>query len=345
MISAVELGAPREAELGKARGYPIGTAQNWLTDPSVRVGSFTHQGEIPGIFNGEPNVLAASASPLPLRRTNEEPLIHWQVDHRKGLTVDDYLARHPIMGLMIVEDGEIQVERYQYDRDASHRFVSMSMAQSITALGIGIALRERKIAWLDDRAVRYAPKLADTLYGEVTIRNLLRMASGARCADPYENEDGACYECAVDRDGIEAAAKVMSERAAPQGTGFRHASADTDVLAAVLRGATGMSLSQYLTPRLWQAIGAETSALWRADRTGLERASGNFNATLSDFARLGIVLTNHGVRPGTRPQAARSAGLSAGCNGLASSSAAVAPRRGGTRQSNGVRLSVLAVIE
>ena len=48
---------------------------------------------------------------------------------------------------------------------------------------------------------------------------------------------------------------------------------------------------------MWQAIGAETSALWRADRTGLERASGSFNATLRDYSRLGIVLANDGIRP------------------------------------------------
>jgi CubicO group peptidase (beta-lactamase class C family) len=58
-----------------------------------------------------------------------------------------------------------------------------------------------------------------------------------------------------------------------------------------------MSLSEYLTPRLWQAIGAEDSATWYADRTGLEVALGNFNATLRDYARLGVVLANDGIRP------------------------------------------------
>jgi hypothetical protein len=58
-----------------------------------------------------------------------------------------------------------------------------------------------------------------------------------------------------------------------------------------------MSLSEYLTPLLWQAIGAEDSAAWYADRTGLEVALGNFNATLRDYGRLGIVLANNGVRP------------------------------------------------
>ena len=37
--------------------------------------------------------------------------------------------------------------------------------------------------------------------------------------------------------------------------------------------------------------------MWRADKSGLERAAGNFNATLRDYARLGIVMANDAVRP------------------------------------------------
>ncbi len=90
----------------------------------------------------------------------------------------------------------------------------------------------------------------------------------------------------------------MTEREHPQGTRFNYASAESDVLSLVIRGATGESLSAYLTPRLWQAIGAETSAIWRTDRTGHERSGGNFNATLRDYARLGIVLAHDGQRHG-----------------------------------------------
>ena len=45
--------------------------------------------------------------------------------------VDDFLARQRIMGLLIVKDGVIQVERYQYDRKPTDRFTSQSMAKSI----------------------------------------------------------------------------------------------------------------------------------------------------------------------------------------------------------------------
>lgn len=117
------------------------------------------------------------------------------------------------------------------------------------------------------------------------------MSSGARFEEKYDGKDDlARFTRAAIRDGVEGAAKIITERQAPQGTRFSYASAETEVLAAVMRGATGTSVSEYLTTRLWQAIGAETSSLWLADKTGLERAAGNFNATLRDYARLGIVL-------------------------------------------------------
>lgn len=297
-LAANAMAAPDEDRLGKQRGYPVGTAATWFFDESVRVGSFTAQGEIPGLFAGRANTLAPSDKPMPLPHAEKEPAIRWSVDQSGGLSIDDYLARQRVMGLMIIKDGVVQVERYQYERNASHRFLSNSMAKSITSIAVGIALREGKIKSLDDRADLYAPKLKGSLYGETTIRNLLRMASGAKFSELYDGKDDlARYATAATREGVEAAAKVISEREAPQGVRFSYASAETDMLGAVLRGATGMTVSDYLTLHLWQPIGAETSALWRADRYGLERASGSFNATLRDYGRLGIVLANDGVRP------------------------------------------------
>ena len=295
--------APDEDKLGKAQGYPVGNARNWFYDESVRVGSFTAEGEIPGIFGGKANVLAASSAPMPLPRADHEPGIRWANDVRKNLTVDDYLARERIMGLLIIKDGVVQVERYQYERTPAQRFVSNSMAKSIVSMAIGIAVQEGKIASLDDRADKYLPAIAGTLYGETTIRNLLRMSSGAHFEERYDGKDDLeRFARAVIHGGVEEAAHVITQRDQPQGSHFSYASAETEVLAAVLRGATGMSLSEYLTPRLWQAIGAETPALWRAAPTGLERAAGNFNATLRDYGRLGIVLANDGMRPDDHQQ-------------------------------------------
>ena len=293
--------APDEEKLGKSQGYPIakiGNNKDWYYDESVRVGSFTHQAEIPGLYQGKVNVLQPAPRPMSLGVAARAPDYRWNSGNERDLSVDDYLARQRVMGLMIVKDNVVQVERYQYDRKPTDRFVSQSMAKSITALAIGDALAERKIASVDDRAERYATKLRGTLYGETTIRNLLRMASGARYVQTYDGTgDTPKFNAVIWRDGIEAAARTVTTRETEQGAHFYYASPNTLILALVLRAATGTGLSDYLTARLWQAIGAEETALWRTDKTGLEVAYGNFNATLRDYARLGVVLANDGVRP------------------------------------------------
>ena len=297
-FSLVAHAEPEETELCKESGYPVGTYRTWFMDRCVRVGSFTHHAEIPWIFGGVANAMQPSSTPMAQTKVTKEPDYRWSVDGQSGLTVDDYLKRQPAMALLVIKDGVIQVERYQYGRTAQHRFLSNSMAKTITAMAIGLALREGRIKSLDDKAEVYAPALAGTLYGEATIRNLLRMSSGAKFEELYDGRDDlARYGAAAQNGGAAAGAKVITTRLHPQGQLFNYASAETDMLALVMRGATGQTLSAYLEPRLWQPMGAQTLGLWRAGSDGLERASGNFNATAQDYARLGMLLANDGIRP------------------------------------------------
>ena len=300
--ATIAAAAPDEEKLGKSQGYPVagfGNKKDWYYDESVRVGSFTHQAEIPGLFQGKVNELKRAERPMKLDEAARRPDYRWSIDQERDLTVADFLARQRIMGLLLIKDGVIQAEHYQYDRKPTDRFTSQSMAKSVIGLGIGLALAEGRIDSLDDNAEKYAPKLKGTVFGETTIRNLLRMSSGARYKQGHrrgEGDTGAFWEVAW-RDGIEDAARFVKKRERPQGERFYYVSPHTAMLAAVLRGATGMSVSEYLSPRLWQAIGAEETALCRTDKTGLEVANGNFNATLRDYGRLGIVLANNGVQP------------------------------------------------
>ena len=295
---ASAVAAPDEAALCKDQGYPVGTPRNWFFDECVRVGSFTHHAEIPGLMGGRANAMAPAAQPLELPQAAQEPAYRWGIGQESGLSIDDYMNRQRVMALLVIKDGVIQVERFQYGRNAGHRFLSNSMAKTITAMAVGLALREGRIQSLDDRADRYAPTLAGTLYGETTVRHLLRMSSGAKFEERYDGKDDlARYGMAAYRGGAAEGARVITERLHAPGERFNYASAETDMLALVLQGATGETLSSYLQTRLWQPMGAETSGLWRAGANGLERASGNFNATARDYGRLGVLLANDGTRP------------------------------------------------
>ena len=157
-------------QLGKSAGYPIGTRANWFYDESVRVGSFSNLDRLL-----PHNTLQKAASPLPLPAAANPPTIEYQFENRT-LTLDDFLARQRVTGLLLIKDGKVLFERYQYDRTPAHRFVSHSMAKSIVSIAVGMALAEGKIASLDDTVAKYVPKLAGVPYGETSIRNVLRMS-------------------------------------------------------------------------------------------------------------------------------------------------------------------------
>ena len=60
-------------------------------------------------------------------------------------------------------------------------------------------------------------------------------------------------------------------------------------------GVAGRSLCDYVAEKIWQPLGAETSAKWLLNPAdGLELAAGGFNATVRDYARLGWMLANDG---------------------------------------------------
>jgi CubicO group peptidase (beta-lactamase class C family) len=198
---------------------------------------------------------------------------------------------------MIVKDGRVLAEHYQYDRTAQHRFISHSMAKSLVSVAVGIALAEKKIRSLDDKAAAYVSELAGSAYGETTIRNLLRMASGVKFSEVYDGKDDLSrFSTKRAQAGTIPALLMFNEREVSVGTRFKYSSAETVALVAVLKSATGESISKYLAERLWQPMGAEADATWTIARSdGIENGSGRFNAVLRDYARLGALLAADGA--------------------------------------------------
>jgi CubicO group peptidase (beta-lactamase class C family) len=282
--------APDEDLLGKAKGYPLGSRANWFFDEGVRVGSFSHLDEILPHYT-----LNKAQSPLPLAKAAAEVKLGYRFENQ-AWTLEDFLAHQRVTGLLVIKDGAVLFERYQYDRKPADRFISHSMAKSIVSLGVGMAVAEGKIASLDDLVSKYVPKLAGSAYGETTIRNVLRMSSGVKFSEAYDgNDDLTRFVIARNREGSIAALREFNTREAEQGTRFHYASSETVILTVLLDAVTGTTLSEYLTTRLWQPIGTEADATWIKSADGTVSGYGNFNATLRDYGRLGMMLANDGV--------------------------------------------------
>ena len=287
--------APDEAVLGRDAGYPVAHRLSQIHDPGFIVGSFS------ALDTLAPHcLLAPSEHPLALPVAVASPAFEYRLGG-KTFTLDDYLQHQRATGVLVLKDGQIMAERYNYDRTPDMRMLSNSMAKTLVALSVGQALAAGEIRSVDDTASRYVPRLKGTLYGETTLANLLRMASGARYVENYTDlDDRAAFNAVARRKGVVEAARSVTERAAPQGARFNYAGAQTEVLGLVLRAATKRSLCELVEQRLWQPLGAESAAsylLHPADQ--VEEAAGGFNATLRDYARLGWMLANDG-RAGDR---------------------------------------------
>ena len=291
--------------MGGLSAYPIGDSQSYFFNEAVRVGSFSRMQEIdftPGRFAR----LQASKQVMPLPYSNQAE--SFTNDFRytyqgKQHSLADYLSRQRVMGLIVLQGGQRFFEAYQYQRTPSMRFLGHSFAKSMTSLAFGFALQEGVFSSLDIRSDTLAPALKGSVYGEATLRQLLHMSSGVRFDDRYDGQgDTADFSRIAANEGIAAAAQSMQVREAADGERFAYASAQTSILSLVFQSVTGEDLATYMDKRLWQSMGAEGDALWLQDRFGVVRASGSFCATVSDYARLGVLLANDGCRPDTGQQ-------------------------------------------
>lgn len=290
LLPAAANAAPDEEALGRDAGYPVArNAGQAYRDPFI-VGSFSAMDS----FNPSCS-LPPAEKPVALKRAATETSFRYRFAG-KALTLDDYMQRQRVTGVLVLKDGEIVAERYNYQRTADMRMLSNSMAKTITALGIVKALEDGLIHSLDDRAEAYAPALKGSLYGETRIVNLMRMASGARYVEDYsDHDDRARFNEAARRVGIAEAVRLITERSDPEGERFNYAGAQTEVLGMVLRGATGRTMCDYIDEKIWKPVGAEAQATWLLNPVDkLEKAQGGFNATLRDYARLGMMMANDG---------------------------------------------------
>ena len=208
------------------------------------------------------------------------------------------MARNPATGLLIARGNTIFVERYQYGRTDRHRFTSWSMAKTVTAMLIGIAVGEGRIRSVDNLAAAYVPALSGMEYGRTSLRHLLQMSSGIRFSENYSGNDNV-MRLVFDTYLLQGAGGVgavtsFNERERPAGTKFSYASVETQVLGLVLRAVTGRPVAAYLEEKIWQPIGAEADATWLIDNSGQEATFCCLNAVLRDYARLGLLLAHDG---------------------------------------------------
>jgi CubicO group peptidase (beta-lactamase class C family) len=212
-----------------------------------------------------------------------------------AVSVEQLMNAERITGVIAVKDGEIILERYAFGRGPDDRWISMSVAKSVTSTLIGAAVKDGMIRSINDPVVRHIPELKGTAFDGVTILNLMTMSSGVRWKEDYVDlrSDIALAggeEMVGGVPPLVAYAKRLDREAKP-GTRRKYQTIDADMLGIVLsRALKGRTLADYISEKIWQPFGMEADATWIVDKAGIERGGCCLSITLRDYARLGMFM-------------------------------------------------------
>ncbi len=132
-----------------------------------------------------------------------------------------------------------------------------------------------------------------------TIGRRLTMTSGIAWNEDYEdpNSDVAqMYQspCENNESHILTYMKPLKFEHQP-GTHWNYSTGETDLVGILIQKATGKSLADYLSEKIWQPWGMENCAYWLADEcSNLNMGGSGLSASLRDYARLGTLMLNSG---------------------------------------------------
>lgn len=244
--------------------------------------------------------IPGSANPTPLPSSNRSlPDVQFTFQD-SSYTLDDYIELNHVAAMLILKDGEIILERYRFGNSDQTRWMSMSIAKSIVSTLIGAAIKDGYIDSIEDPVTRYVPSLEGTAYDGVSIKNVLMMTSGVSWSENYTDptSDRRRFLVAQISQQPGAVLDVMKNlnREYPPGSFYLYNTGETQIAAEVLTHATGKTLSEYLSDRIWQPMGAESDAYWWLDSPdGVEISGSGFSATLQDYGRFGRFVLNNGM--------------------------------------------------
>ncbi len=232
------------------------------------------------------------------------------------------LALH---SLLVIRNGRRVLERHGIDggrqvtpADAPHL---MSTTKTVTSMLVGIALSEDLIPSVETPVMNYFAddgiENPSPAKARITIEDALTMRSG------LTYEEGAPENVTLWEAESMAATYLSRPMAGEPGVDWNYSTADSQLLAEILRRATGATPLDYARERLFDPLGVSVHR-WDSDPSGTHHGGTDLHLTPRDLARFGWMLLDGGrwggaqivpeewVRVATRRHAVATSGYTSG---------------------------------
>lgn len=185
---------------------------------------------------------------------------------------------------MLIRHGYVVAEGWwgPYDRETPH--ILYSLSKSFTATAVGLAIAEGKLS-LDDQVLKFFPEDAPADLSAnlkaMRVRDLLRMATGNQTEAP--RTDAAPWTRAF----------LAHPVPFKPGTHFLYNSPGTYMLSAIVQKVTGLTVLEYLKPRLFEPLGIDKPT-WVMSPQGISAGSYGLSLRTEEIARFGQLYLQKG---------------------------------------------------
>jgi CubicO group peptidase (beta-lactamase class C family) len=191
---------------------------------------------------------------------------------------------------MLVRHGQVVAEGWwsPFDPETPHIFYSLS--KSFTSTAVGLAIAEGKLS-LDDEVLKFFPEEAPAdpspNLRSMRVRDLLRMSTGHQSEPSLWRDDP--------RTRGDTWTKKFLAHPVPfkPGTHFVYNSPATYMQSAIVQKVTGMTVLDYLRPRLFEPIGYD-NPIWISSPEGVTVGAYGLSGRTEDIARFGQVYLQKG---------------------------------------------------
>ncbi len=187
-------------------------------------------------------------------------------------------------GITLYRQGKVfcECDFGLYKSDIWH--TTYSMCKTVTSLAIGMLIDEGKLKGETTLGELFDIGVINRISkSKITVNNLLTMSSGVGF-----NELGAVTETDWEKAFLESTQKDTA------GEKFEYNSMNTYMLARIVEKVSGQSLTDYLTPRLWQPLGIDLHP-WECCPKGYEKGGWGLYLRREDALKLGVLILNGGV--------------------------------------------------
>lgn len=226
------------------------------------------------------------------------------LDSGKTMTWNEAFRVNHTDGVLILHNGKVVYERYAGCLDKFGKHAAMSVSKSV--LGI---LAESLIVEgvIDENALAgdLIPELKGSAFGKATVREILNMTTALKFSEDYANPDADIWKYGAATTALPKPPGYKGPRSyfeylqgvkanGEQGEAFDYKTINADAIGWIVSRATGKSLSELLSERIWQKMGAEQDAYYTIDSIGTPFAGGGLSMGLRDLARIGELMLNDG---------------------------------------------------